>query len=211
MAGDVLSDCTLAAGPFPPEDRRCDWCGGPLSGRRRRWCSDSCSAAVWRNHAWTGAREAAKKRDGRRCVRCGVDPDETYGQGMAWRQFVEFVTARPSFPNLSQWAKEHGFTIDAQTRGQVRLAWLSARALALRPWIEAADSLHRWARTLQLEVNHKAPVLGRHAEFSCLHHVDGLETLCHRCHVQETNAQRAAGLLGGPARQPSQGVQGELL
>ena len=36
-----------------------------------------------------------------------------------------------------------------------------------------------------LQVHHKTPVLGRHGETGCHHHVDGLETLCHRCHGLE--------------------------
>lgn len=48
------------------------------------------------------------------------------------------------------------------------------------------------------EVNHKTPILGRHGEGGCHHHVSGLETLCHRCHVAETNRQRTAGELTQP-------------
>jgi len=43
----------------------------------------------------------------------------------------------------------------------------------------------RW----QLEVNHRTPVLGRHGTFGCHHHLDGLETLCHPCHLRETAEQ----------------------
>jgi len=42
----------------------------------------------------------------------------------------------------------------------------------------------------KLEVNHKTPLVGSGYGFSCNHHLDGLETLCHSCHVEVTNEQR---------------------
>lgn len=44
-------------------------CNKPLPPRRRRWCSDACGNEWARNHSWTSARHAAKRRDGFRCVR----------------------------------------------------------------------------------------------------------------------------------------------
>lgn len=74
-------------------------------------------------------------------------------------------------------------------------AWNAARPAALR-----RDD-HRCTREgcdsrLKLEVNHRTPILGRHHEFGCHHHLAGLETLCHRHHVDVTNAQRAARRAG---------------
>jgi hypothetical protein len=66
-----IESCSVAAGPFPPASRRCDWCAAPLAGRARRWCSSDCSNAYGRNHWWTLARDAALARDGCRCCRCG--------------------------------------------------------------------------------------------------------------------------------------------
>lgn len=40
-----------------------------------------------------------------------------------------------------------------------------------------------------LEVNHIEPILGRHGQNGCHHHLEGIETLCHACHVTETNRQ----------------------
>ena len=51
----------------------CWRCGKKLPPRRRHWCSDDCGQ-WWRiNHDWNSAREAALKRDGSRCVKCGAD------------------------------------------------------------------------------------------------------------------------------------------
>lgn len=43
-----------------------------------------------------------------------------------------------------------------------------------------------------LEVNHVVPRRGAGYHAGCHHHLDVLETLCHRCHVAATNVQRAA-------------------
>lgn len=44
----------------------------------------------------------------------------------------------------------------------------------------------------RIEVNHIQPVVGAGYRLACHHHLDNLEVLCHDCHVQVTNAQRAA-------------------
>lgn len=41
-----------------------------------------------------------------------------------------------------------------------------------------------------LEVNHIVPLVGRGYTSGCVHHLDNLETLCHRCHVAVTKRQR---------------------
>lgn len=43
-----------------------------------------------------------------------------------------------------------------------------------------------------LEVNHIIPREGRGYGTGCWHHLEGLESLCHRCHVKVTNRQRVA-------------------
>lgn len=61
--------------PFLDVAGKCDACGKDLTGRQKRWCSTDCSLAIWRQHDWNGARKAAKKRDGYRCVQCGKGDD----------------------------------------------------------------------------------------------------------------------------------------
>jgi hypothetical protein len=53
-------------------------------------------------------------------------------------------------------------------------------------------------RRAKLEVHHIDPRCGQGYAAGCHHHLDLLETLCHRCHVGVTNAQRLerAGLAG---------------
>lgn len=62
----------------------------------------------------------------------------------------------------------------------------------------------RCGSTVRLEVNHIVPRVGRgYGPSDCAHHLDGLETLCHDCHVQVTNAQRLARRgVKGPSQQP---------
>jgi 5-methylcytosine-specific restriction endonuclease McrA len=99
------------------ERRRCFLCGKwPIGTRRQHWCSDACGDLWYRNHSWGGARLAALRRDGYKCVRA---PE------------------------------------------------------------------HREPK----EVNHIDPRNGRGYHEGCMHHLDGLETLCHPCHVTETTRQ----------------------
>lgn len=67
----LLAHCAKAR----PSPGGCGWCGAPLPPRSRRWCSPKCGDDFWRNHWWPMARRAAKRRDRRRCVRCGVKPE----------------------------------------------------------------------------------------------------------------------------------------
>jgi 5-methylcytosine-specific restriction endonuclease McrA len=52
----------------------CAWCGAELPKRRRTWCSDRCADTFWKNHWWSLARTAAKRRDKYACKRCGHKP-----------------------------------------------------------------------------------------------------------------------------------------
>jgi 5-methylcytosine-specific restriction endonuclease McrA len=171
----VLEVCELRPGPWPAAPRTCVWCAAPLEGRRRRWCSDECERTFTREHNWQAARSAAIHRDGGACVTCGVRPDELAATLRRVELLEELVDA---IHGRNTWERRR------------------ARWTAARPW---RDELRV---ELRLEVNHRTPILGRHAEFGCHHHVDGLETLCHRCHVAET-ARQFGHRTAQPAAQPS--------
>lgn len=66
----LLAQCSLAH----RTPQRCGWCGGALPKGRRTWCSDRCADGFWKNHWWSLARRAAKRRDKYRCARCGHVP-----------------------------------------------------------------------------------------------------------------------------------------
>lgn len=49
----------------------CWWCGGPLVGRKRRYCSGDCCTQYWRHYMWPTARTWAWERYGGQCIVCG--------------------------------------------------------------------------------------------------------------------------------------------
>jgi hypothetical protein len=76
--------------------------------------------------------------------------------------------------------------------------WGSARHRALT--LAMHDGRARCARCHEStrgwpEVNHIVPVNGSRYHFGCQNHQSNLEVLCHRCHVEVTAEQRAAGLI----------------
>lgn len=73
---DYLLACALSKWEGDPF--HCRWCDKPLEGRQRRWCSEACPKAMARQHVWSDAREAALKRDRRRCVRCRSEGTRTW-------------------------------------------------------------------------------------------------------------------------------------
>jgi 5-methylcytosine-specific restriction endonuclease McrA len=57
--------------------RVCWWCGEPLTGRQRSWCSNHCwRNTYWLNHDWGSARAEAMRRAGGKCQRCGGSASE---------------------------------------------------------------------------------------------------------------------------------------
>jgi len=57
--------------PEPPGARLCAWCDAPLTGRRKRWCSDPCGiSAGW---AFAGPRGWVSEVLAPKCRRCGID------------------------------------------------------------------------------------------------------------------------------------------
>ena len=74
------------------------------------------------------------------------------------------------------------------------VAKLLLRALIPMGPVEAAllwrsETWSALKRSCSLEVNHRSPRVGRGYQSGCHHHLDGLDSLCHRCHVAVTNAQ----------------------
>ena len=84
----LLANCPQAR----PSPNGCGWCGTALPPRRQRWCAAACADDFWRNHWWTMARRAAKRRDRYRCVRCGHKPRARPKDASALR---EWRAARP--------------------------------------------------------------------------------------------------------------------
>lgn len=62
----------------------CDRCCATLPPRRRRWCSDECADAYFREHRFSWSRVQALKRDGYRCTACRVSQDEPFARGLVY-------------------------------------------------------------------------------------------------------------------------------
>lgn len=116
---------------------------------------------------------------------------------------------------------------DCQNAFEREHFWSTARAEAIRRWLEADGGpvcprcslmplrepkfyggAHRkwWWQLLRFkpEVNHIVPLNRqrcRSYHFGCFNHQSNLEVVCQRCHVQITKEQRAAGLIGRPKPQ----------
>lgn len=173
----------------------CTWCGKQVSGRRRTWCSDDCVHAALSRHDWNSAKTAALKRDGRRCTTCGRSPADLA---------VVLHLLGQNAPRW--WWGGHGATIRVQR--PIRLASHVAEALG-RPDPTAADRLlvdtiTAAALDVRLEVNHIDPRRGGGYGPGCWNHLDNLETLCHRCHLDVTAEQlrqQAVETVGRLARQ----------
>ena len=73
----------------------CQRCGGAITGRRIRWCSDPCRIWYYRHHVWRFARKAAMLAAKRKCVRCGAKAEE-----------VDHIIPRKGMP-LSEWSCLH--------------------------------------------------------------------------------------------------------
>lgn len=64
----IIDGCELMTYAAPDG---CDRCGRKLTGRRTRWCSDSCRRWFLDNHRWTNARRKARRSARWRCDACG--------------------------------------------------------------------------------------------------------------------------------------------
>lgn len=96
---------------------------------------------------------------------------------------------------------KHCFLCDKPLTGR-RTRWCSALCVKLwyqnHNWTGARKAAKKRDKyrcvkcgsNYKLEVNHILPLVGRGYAWGCLNHLAGIETLCHDCHVRETNRQR---------------------
>lgn len=86
--------------------------------------------------------------------------------------------------------------------------WDEARAKALE---RDGYRCVRCGRGRNLEVNHIVPLAFTRPGVknpygpSCAHHLDGLEVLCHGCHLEATAKQRSQGLFKGKEKSDARG------
>jgi 5-methylcytosine-specific restriction endonuclease McrA len=202
---DSIIECTASS--FAGEPGTCRWCAANLprtkAGRinaNRRWCNEGCREAFWQNHVWQAARDAALRRDGYTCQRCGR---------LGWRDVPDDVLRTDHKPvdharrvSEEHWAVALGLLHETWVRGPQ--AWdpgaSAARNYAIRQLPDSIWQLVQSERpplrkggvgaTHDLEVNHTTPRRGQGYPTGCHHHLDLLETLCRACHASETARQR---------------------
>jgi len=187
-----MRDCPMWLGN-PPET--CRKCATPLPRRKdgkpyrnRVWCSRECGDEFWVQHNWQAARRAAIERDGGLCVRRDLHEDPvTVEADMASR----FDAA--SFDD-DLWSRD-------------RAEWnrrLRERDELRREYRERTGSAN-------LEVNHIVPRQGAGYLWGCHNHVDGLETMCRRHHVEETTRQRRGWPLWREDPRPLAEIEAEFV
>lgn len=156
------------------QTRQCYRCGAALKNGQRRWCTRECSTIWWTNHMWSMASGAALKRDGYACVKCGRKVGEEIAPGLCSIDGEAWVCG----------AAEEVALVKGLTR-------LDLGVFVTLPGERATFHQPLERRLVTLEVNHMDPLVGRGYDAGCVHHIDRLETLCHDCHVVETNRQAA--------------------
>lgn len=119
----------------------------------------------------------------RRCVGCGKQL-EGRSRVWCWGNCQDLWQVNHVWQMASPYAQQ-----DPLRRRPGRLIQGRWRAVCARCGSRGNSRI--WASPL--ETNHKEPILGRHAEVGCHHHQEGLEVLCHGCHVDETNRQFGRG------------------
>jgi len=72
--------------------------------------------------------------------------------------------------------------------------WSLAKPAALKRDGKRCIQCARGWPDVTLEVNHIIPILGKHSQSGCWHHVEDLETLCREHHLEATAKQRTMGL-----------------
>ncbi len=144
---------------------RCD--RSQWSGRadRCRWCDGPCAPG----HPW-----------------CGNPCEDRYRENHWWDRARAAALARD----------DHRCVRCGVGPDDVQVARWFLRAVVPMGAVEAATlfASPAWAELVlacSVEVNHVEPRRGAGYGSGCHHHLDGLETLCHRHHVAVTAAQRA--------------------
>jgi 5-methylcytosine-specific restriction enzyme A len=159
-------------------DSLCRWCGTPVSGRRRSWCSDDCQQDFMVRWNPGSASSAVYRRDHGVCAICGIDTNEIaalkhqltshHGTGYWNADYTEYT----EIPPLSKWTPINRRIFNGHDCADVH-----TEPKAWGPW---------W-RSALWEADHIVPVV----EGGGCCGLDNLRTLCIMCHKAETKALAA--------------------
>ena len=133
----------------------------------------------------------------RRCRQCGeviVDPR---------RHFYCDQECQIAYEASHRWGIARWFAIERATVYETtrqRWQWSGdySKSVLMTPARRVGVVCARCGEFGANEVNHIMPVNGRRptSGWGCAHHTENLEVLHHRCHLEVTREQRAAGLIG---------------
>lgn len=90
----------------------------------------------------------------------------------------------------NEFAVNHWWT-SARRRARKRDGFACVRCGAKEGHDESGEIRRgRDGKPVILQVHHRVQILGRHGETGCHHHLEGLETLCTVCHLEEHHGTR---------------------
>ena len=151
--------------PFPGEGH-CNWCNGPLSGRRTRWCSDACVDEWMIRHDPSWAARKVWRRDRGVCALCGTDTEK---HRQAYKRLAHWGSAR--------YQERRGYIPGSRvTRHVGRCA---AQTLAVEKY---SIPFSRVSGENWWDCDHIVPVVDGGGGCG----LDNLRTLCIPCHKSET-------------------------
>jgi hypothetical protein len=155
-----------------------------------RWCVEVLEAE---DGAVNGVCAECGKAIGRFSTICASCPDATANPRTAGCTLRPF-TAEPGRCDACGKAltgrRRTWCSTDCQTEWEANHDWAHARLAALRRTSWACERCGV-VDHLNIEVNHREPLVGHGYNRSCAHHQDNLEPLCVPCHRAETARQVA--------------------
>lgn len=167
---------------------KCRWCGGEAKPPRRYWCGDACVEAYMIAGNAEHARRAVAKRDEGFCSGCGLDTrhmteqlrrlviaEYQAWQGVGslpmWGGFVRLANFPERMPRYHAICEQYQIPVHKREAIVFKASCVSSYGVIKRP---SLDSL--W------EADHIVPVV----EGGGACGLEGLRTLCYRCHAYET-------------------------
>lgn len=179
--------------PFRGQKGRCQWCGThDIPKGRRSWCSQECVEEYLLRSSGEHIRQAVYRRDKGVCAICGRDADTEY---RAWReQHKEIYRLADRLFQSSRFNQ-------TWERGKWRLAGndepLWGDLGPFRKYLLDKYAPGRWTpgRQSGWDADHIIPVVEGGGGCG----IDGMRTLCHPCHKDQT-----AALAARRARNPAQ-------
>lgn len=174
------------------DNKLCAECGTGLEGRRTRWCSDECVNEYLIRSDPAHARKMVYRRDRGVCAQCGTDCDEIRSKvrksdKRTTEEYLSYLRSKGVYKTYC-WPRPGGYFQERNPRPDSYASMAKeARIDLLEPY-----GMHLWwYRKTFWDADHIKAVFegGGGCE------LDGLQTLCVKCHRDRTvkQAKRRAG------------------